>query len=212
MFGLVVYNIVGVYLDLANLRFETFRQTATIIMVVINVGSTFLIIIVHIFTHPKFVFKLLWDTASYMSFQGAYSQTMVIYGMCNVDDVSWGTKGATGSGGQSKFFDSKVFFVSSWLFYNCILAYILIYVDIVVPQREGKEGGIVLLAICIYATVQIAIKTLLALWNFLGWALVHLFQKCCRLTMEPETNLKLTKDIFDGLKSEYAKERERIRS
>jgi chitin synthase len=138
MFGLVVYNIVGVYLDLTHLRFETFRQTATIVMVVINIGSTFLIIIVHIFTHHKFVFKLLWDTVSYMSFQGAYSQTMVIYGMCNVDDVSWGTKGATGSGGQSKFFDSKVFFVSTWLFYNCILAYILIYIDIVVPQREGK--------------------------------------------------------------------------
>lgn len=212
MFGLVVYNIVGVYLDLTNLRFETFRQTATIIMVAINIGSTFLIIIVHIFTHPKFVFKLLWDTISYMSFQGAYSQTMVIYGMCNVDDVSWGTKGATGSGGQSKFFDSKVFFVSSWLFYNCILAYILIYVDIVVPQREGKEGGIVLLGICIYATVQIAIKTLLALWNFLGWALVHLFQKCCKSHMEPETNLKLTFDIFDKLKKEYANEREKIRS
>jgi hypothetical protein len=108
---------------------------------------------------------------------------MVIYGMCNVDDVSWGTKGATGSGGQSKFFENKVFFVSSWLFYNCILAYILIYVDIVVPQREGKEGGLVLLGICIYATVQIAIKTLLALWYFLKWAIVHLFQKCCKSPM-----------------------------
>ncbi len=152
-------------------------------MVVINIGSTFLIVIVHIFTHTKFVFKLLRDTISYMSFQGAYSQTMVIYGMCNVDDVSWGTKGATGSGGQSKFFENKVFFVSSWLFYNCILAYILIYVDIVVPQREGKEGGLVLLGICIYATVQIAIKTLLALWYFLKWAIVHLFQKCCKSPM-----------------------------
>jgi hypothetical protein len=70
-----------------------------------------------------------------MSYQGAYSQTMVIYGMCNVDDVSWGTKGATGSGGQSRFFNNKVFFVSSWLFYNCILAYLLIYFDVVIPQR-----------------------------------------------------------------------------
>jgi chitin synthase len=135
MFGLVIYNIVGVYLDLANLRFENFRQGATIVMVLINIGSTILIVMIHIFTHPKFVFKLFCDSISYMAYQGAYSQTMVIYGMCNVDDVSWGTKGATGSGGQSRFFDTKVFFVSSWLFYNCILAYILIYVDVVVPQR-----------------------------------------------------------------------------
>ncbi len=104
-------------------------------MIIINIGSLILIVTVHIFTHPKFVLKLILDFCSYLSYQGAYSQTMVIYGMCNVDDVSWGTKGATGAGGQSRFFESKVFFVSTWLFYNCILAYILIYVDLVVPQR-----------------------------------------------------------------------------
>mgnify|MGYP000850278750 FL=1 len=135
MAGLVVYSIVNIYLDLTNLKFESFRQGAVIVMVIGNIGSLIIIILVHIFTHPKFVFKLMWDFISYLSFQGAYSQTMVIYGMCNVDDVSWGTKGATGSGGLSKFFENKVFFVSNWLFFNCILAYILIYIDVVVPQR-----------------------------------------------------------------------------
>ena len=138
-------------------------------MILVNIGSTFLIVFIHLFTHSKFVLKLLLDSISYMSYQGAYSQTMVIYGMCNVDDVSWGTKGATGSGGKSKFYESKVFFVSSWLFYNCVLAYILIYVDLVVPQRKGTEGGYVLLAICIYATIQIGVKTFLAFINFVWW-------------------------------------------
>lgn len=208
MFGLVIYNIVGVYLDLTDLKFENFRQGATIIMILINVGSTFLIILVHIFTHPRFVFKLMWDSISYMAFQGAYSQTMVIYGMCNVDDVSWGTKGATGSGGQSRFFENKVFFVSSWLFYNCILAYILIYIDVVVPQRSGSDGGIVLLAICIYATVQIGIKTLLALANFIGWLITHLISKICHSKLDlPEENLSMTKSIFEDLKKSYRRER-----
>lgn len=107
-------------------------------MLGINIGSFVLIVLMHLFTHFKFVVRLISDTFSYMSYVGAYSQTMVIYGMCNVDDVSWGTKGATGSGGVSKFFTKKVYFVSSWLFYNCSLAYILLYVDIVVPQRENK--------------------------------------------------------------------------
>lgn len=137
MFGLVVYNVVGIYLNFSNLGFNNFKQGSVIVMILVNVGSFVLIIFFHLFTHGRFVIKLLVDTISYMSFQGAYSQTMVIYGMCNVDDVSWGTKGATGSGAKSKFYDSKVFFVSSWLFYNCILAYILIYVDLVVPQRKG---------------------------------------------------------------------------
>lgn len=139
------------------------------IMILVNIGSFVLIVLSHLFTHGKFVIRLILDSISYMSFQGAYSQTMVIYGMCNVDDVSWGTKGATGSGGQSKFYNNKVFFVSSWLFYNCIMAYILIYVDLVVPQRKGTEGGYVLLAICIYATIQIGVKTVLALLHFFYW-------------------------------------------
>lgn len=169
--GLVIYNIVQIYLDLNNLNLDNFRTAVVIIMVLINLGSFFLIVFIHLFTHFKFVCKLFIDTISYMSFQGAYSQTMVIYGMCNVDDVSWGTKGATGGSGVSKFFTSKVFFVSSWLFYNCILAYILIYVDIVIPQRNGTQGGIVLLGIGIYATVQIGFKTILATLNFIHWLL-----------------------------------------
>lgn len=138
-------------------------------MLLINIGAIWLIVLMHIFTHFKFVWRLLKDTVSYMAFVGAYSQTMVIYGMCNVDDVSWGTKGAAGSGGVSRFFTNKVFFVSSWLFYNCVLAYILLYVDIVVPQRSGTEGGIVLLGICIYSSFILFFKSLLAVLNFIHW-------------------------------------------
>jgi len=169
MLGLVVYNIVAIYLDLANLKFDSFRQAVVIVMILVNLGSFALLMLIHIPTHLKFIAKLLRNTVSYLSFQGAYSQTMVIHGMCNVDDVSWGTKGATGSSTESKFFTGKVFFVSSWLFYNCMLAYILIYVDLIVPQRKNEQGGIVLLGISIYATIQIGFKTLLAVINFVGW-------------------------------------------
>jgi chitin synthase len=59
----------------------------------------------HLCTHPGFVFKLLADQISYIMFTGAYAQTMVIHGFCNIDDVSWGTKGATDShGGKSAYF------------------------------------------------------------------------------------------------------------
>jgi len=66
-----------------------------------------------------------------MAYTGAYSQTMVIHSFCNVDDVSWGTKGSVGSG-VKKYEVDKVFFVSSWLFYNALLSYIFLYIDIVV--------------------------------------------------------------------------------
>ena len=50
---------------------------------------------------------------SYIFYTGAYSQTMVIHGFCNVDDVSWGTKGSS-AGGVKKYETDKVYFVSTW--------------------------------------------------------------------------------------------------
>ena len=38
---------------------------------------------------------------SYLYYQGAYMHTLVIYSFCNIDDVSWGTKGIAAAGGQS---------------------------------------------------------------------------------------------------------------
>jgi len=52
-------------------------------------------------------------------FTGAYAQTMVIHGFCNIDDVSWGTKGATDShSGKSRFFEDKVKFIASWYIFK----------------------------------------------------------------------------------------------
>jgi chitin synthase len=170
-------------------------------MIIVNLGSMALIILVHAFTHFKFVLKLFIDMISYLSFQGAYSQTMVIYGMCNVDDVSWGTKGATGSGAQSKFFNNKVFFVSSWLFYNCVLAYLLIYIDVVVPQRNGTQGGYVLLGICIYASFQIGFKAVLALVHFVWW--IFRYKMCCIKFDIPEGNDLNVNRKWNGLKEAY---------
>jgi chitin synthase len=67
----------------------------------------------HIPTHLSFVCKIILNTPSYIAYTGAYSQTMVIHAFCNVDDVSWGTKGSSGSGGK-KYEVDKVMFVGSW--------------------------------------------------------------------------------------------------
>lgn len=128
MFLLVTYNILFIYLQLTTnplagslsnntIVFDsndlTFRQTLILVLAAINIGTFALLYIAHLITHPKFVFKLLANTISYMSYIGAYSMTMVIHAFCNVDDVSWGTKGSAGQGGK-KYETDKVFFVSSW--------------------------------------------------------------------------------------------------
>lgn len=68
---------------------------------------------VHICTHFKFLFRMLVDVISYLAYQGAYSHVMLIYAFCNVDNVSWGTKGNGGSRVQSYLIE-KVSFVADW--------------------------------------------------------------------------------------------------
>jgi|LakMenEpi03Aug12_release.lakeMendotaPanAssembly.Ray.scaffolds.fasta_scaffold361962_2 chitin synthase len=85
----------------------------TLVLSVLNILCFFLVLLMHLPTHPSFVCKIILDTPSYIAYTGAYSQTMVIHAFCNVDDVSWGTKGSSGSGGK-KYEVDKVLFVGSW--------------------------------------------------------------------------------------------------
>jgi cellulose synthase/poly-beta-1,6-N-acetylglucosamine synthase-like glycosyltransferase len=102
MWGLVTYNIVAVYLSLNDkgIDWTNFSQMSILVMVGINLVGFFINIILHIFTHRDEVLRLLADQISYLAYQGAYSQTMVIHAFCNIDDVSWGTKGSSSSGGK----------------------------------------------------------------------------------------------------------------
>ncbi len=116
MFGVVIYNVFVIYLGLTStgIDFQNFNQMSVLVIAGINVGGLFLLIFMHFFTHPRLVFRLLCDTFSYWYYQGAYMQTLVAHAFCNVDDVSWGTKGSTGKHGDQGYYTEKVFFVSSW--------------------------------------------------------------------------------------------------
>lgn len=177
MFGLLIYNIVGIYLKANQGTLNLQEPTVAIIfsLTCINLGLFVLLLIVHIPTHCKFVCKLLVDQFSYMVYTGAYAQTMVIHSFCNVDDVSWGTKGSTGSG-VKKYELDKVFFVSSWLFYNALLAYLFIYFEVISyesddPSVNGNRGTIVLLVIAFWVTLNIVFKSLFALYYHFKWLL-----------------------------------------
>lgn len=155
----------------------------------INAVCFLIIILMHLPTHAKFVCKILLDTPSYIAYTGAYSQTMVIHAFCNVDDVSWGTKGSSGSGGK-KYEVDKVFFVGSWLLVNSILAFIFLYIDIISTENNvNNHGDVVLLAIAIYATAFMLIKTLLAVYNHFKWMCCV---KCCTsLTSDKNNRMNL---------------------
>lgn len=103
--GLVVYNIVGIYLTLdgAGIDFTNFSQMSILVIILANLGIYALILILHLFTHPEYVWKMIVNQISYVSYQGAYTMTMIIHAFCNIDDVSWGTKGSLSHSGSKKY-------------------------------------------------------------------------------------------------------------
>jgi chitin synthase len=120
MFGLVTYNILFVYLGFGTtgINFNNFDQVSILVMTIVNLVMYYFIVFMHMPTHCGFVWKVITDQISYLSYQGAYAQTMVSHAFCNVDDVSWGTKGSTAQHGGKKYETQKVFFVSTWYFPN----------------------------------------------------------------------------------------------
>jgi len=104
MWGLVVYNIIVIYLGFGNtgIDWTSFNQVSVLVMTGINLGVFYIVVFMHMPSHCGFVIRLFKDQISYLSYQGAYAQTMVAHAFCNVDDVSWGTKGSTGAHGGGK--------------------------------------------------------------------------------------------------------------
>ena len=100
LMGLVFYNIQKILqkVEEDKIDYQSFTVMSIFIITIINVGFFILLLILHVPTHCGFVWKIIANTVSYMSYTGAYSQTMVINSFCNVDDVSWGTKGSIGTG------------------------------------------------------------------------------------------------------------------
>ena len=147
---------------------------AVVILMYANIGMQAIILFMHFFTHPKYLWKYIIGLLSYTSYQGAYTHTMVIYGFCNVDDVSWGTKGATDTSGQKKFATKKMYFVSSWLFWNTVLCFILFFLRYILSDKEGSDtnGIIILLALGAYSTLTFFIRTIFAVIN-------HIKFYCC---------------------------------
>lgn len=130
MFCLVIFNVIFIYsvlvenpivddpeFESADELFSSPKMTIIIACIATTLGSMILILILHLPSHARFVGKIICDWPSYLYYTGAYSQTMVIHGFCNVDDVSWGTKGSTDAHGGKAYEIQKVLFVSTWYFF-----------------------------------------------------------------------------------------------
>lgn len=73
------------------------------------------------------------------------------------------------------------------LFYNCLLAYVMVYVDVVVPESgTGPKNNrrMILIIIAIYGTAQMFLKASLAIYYHLKWCLTDC--TCLRKQLYPD--------------------------
>jgi chitin synthase len=94
--------------------YTNFSQMSILVIILVNLGIYVLILVLHLFTHPEYVWKMIINQFSYVSYQGSYTMTMIIHAFCNIDDVSWGTKGSLSQSGSKKYENEKVKFVGAW--------------------------------------------------------------------------------------------------
>lgn len=66
-------------------------------------GPMILIFFLHLPSHSKFVCRAIRDLPSFLYYSSALTQTILIHSYCNVDDVSWGTKGNNESHNASTY-------------------------------------------------------------------------------------------------------------
>lgn len=99
---------------------------------------------------------------SYLYYQAAYTHTFVIYAFCNVDDVTWGTKGVHNdknkNSKESKYYENKVAFMGKWIAANGVISFLLIVINDIFVEEQNK--AIILTAIGMYSTIIVAFKCL----------------------------------------------------
>ena len=91
---------------------------------IINIGSMIIIAIMH-YWHCKDICK---GILQYIFFTATYTHTFLIYSFCNIDDVTWGTKGIA-AGGTKEYRDEKIKFVFFWMCSNALVSYALLVIN-----------------------------------------------------------------------------------
>lgn len=105
---------------------------------------------------------ILCQTKDYIYYSPAYFHTLLIFAFCNVDDLSWGTKGLeAGQANKALFLDYKVGFLSKWLLTNMFIA----FVGSILISNPALRNY-VLLSLGYYFTLILLIRTIGAILEF----------------------------------------------
>lgn len=157
-FDLTQYNTIVLY-DPTMLR----------ALVAINI----LCYIIPVIINPcKSMFDVLFSTLDYLFYAPCYVHTLLIYAFCNIDDLSWGTKGLdAGSSMNDKSLKYKAQYVYKWLILNMVLAYVISILNF-----DSTFKNYFIITVGYYFTIGLAFKAFLAVIYHFKYYLIERVQ------------------------------------
>ncbi|KAL4499711.1 hypothetical protein ABPG72_017251 [Tetrahymena utriculariae] len=168
-------------------------------MIGLNYGSFFVSLIIHLLFQPFIFWNILISFMSYWIYSPIYNHILLIFSFCNIDDVTWGTKGLTDSKQNEKQKDEKIKFVGSWILWNVFLLTALLTANSI-----SSNTPYVIMVLGGFGTIYSFIKTFLGIIHYLKYFLIDKLFNCCTSRKNKVVYTQITSQInnfFDNARS-----------
>jgi cellulose synthase/poly-beta-1,6-N-acetylglucosamine synthase-like glycosyltransferase len=119
-----------------------------------------------LFSHPLETLQTIASYPAYLFYRGIYSHILQTFAFCNVDDVSWGTKGL--DGGSGTMVEAKMDIVLNFLLINLLAASLLIFIQVYLLTN-------LILYLALYGLAFSAFKTFLSVYHHFWY---YLYFRC----------------------------------
>ncbi|EAR90453.2 chitin synthase (macronuclear) [Tetrahymena thermophila SB210] len=175
-----------VYVDLGFNLLPSWMRSYIIIILIINTGLFLLIMFFHLIFQPKLVLLAIKSYFSYVLYAPVYQIFLTIYSFCNLDDVTWGTKGLQNSSQNEIFVTDKVRYVKYWIWINAglLLAFLC---SSLIPLDKTPY---VIIGIGIYGTCYNTIRITGGITNYLKYYLYDKLKITKNLKKIKENNIQ----------------------
>ncbi|EAR87844.2 chitin synthase (macronuclear) [Tetrahymena thermophila SB210] len=159
-------------------------------MIGLNYGSFAISLVIHFFFQPFIAWNIFISFMSYWIYSPIYNHILLIFSFCNIDDVTWGTKGLTDSKQNEKQKSEKIKFVGSWIFWNAFLLTVLLTANSI-----SSNTPYVIMILGGFGTIYSFIKTFLGILHYLKYFLIDNIFICCKLRKNRSIYSSITDQI-----------------
>ncbi|KAL4476141.1 hypothetical protein ABPG74_009874 [Tetrahymena malaccensis] len=161
-------------------------------MIGLNYGSFFVSLFIHLLFQPFIAWNIFISFMSYWIYSPIYNHILLIFSFCNIDDVTWGTKGLTDSKQNEKQKNEKIRFVGNWILWNVFLLTTLLTANSI-----SSNTPYVIMILGGFGTIYSFIKTFLGLIHYIKYFLIDKLFNYCKLRKNRKVYREITKQIND---------------